>query len=231
MRRRLILASGNRHKVTEIAEMFAASPSPITSGMEVVSMKDLGDPPEIPETADTFHGNAVLKARGIAAWLASETIRAPGDDLVLADDSGICIDAFDGAPGVYSARFAGPNAGDDDNNAKMVAELRARGLERSPAHYTCVLAVTRVDGTALGGVDIEDPLVRRMDPCVCVEGRCHGVVRTVAQGSGGFGYDPYFWVDDDAHTFADLSAEQKAVRSHRGAAVASLLAHADRLFG
>ncbi len=221
MPRRVVIASGNRHKIDEIAAMLAG-PHP---ELEVVGVKALGAPPEIAETEDTFHGNAALKAVGIASWLREQG--ASGDDLVLADDSGICIDAFDGRPGVYSARYAGPDATDEDNNAKMVAELGARGLDRSAAHYACVLALARVDGSALP-VPAAD-LVMACGGALCVEGRCEGVVRTVRRGQGGFGYDPHFWVDDDARTFAELTREAKAARSHRGEALRRLLTVMDPL--
>ena len=193
--------------------------------LEVVGVKDLGSPPEIAETEDTFHGNAALKAVGIAEWLRGQG--APGDDLVLSDDSGICIDAFDGRPGVYSARYAGPDATDEDNNARMVAELGSLGLERSAAHYACVLALARVDGAALSVP--EAALISAHGGALCVEGRCEGFVRTARRGEGGFGYDPHFWVDDDARTFAELTREAKAARSHRGAALRRLLTVIDPL--
>ena len=107
MPRRIVIASGNAHKVSEIEAMLAEA----GVGLEVVGMKAAGEPPEIEETATTFGGNAALKAEGIAAWLREGG--GAGDDLVLADDSGICIDAFDGAPGVYSARYAGSPCDDD----------------------------------------------------------------------------------------------------------------------
>lgn len=225
--RALVIASGNRHKVDEIAEMFAQSPVPAAAGLRVCSMHELGTPPEIAETGTTFHQNAALKSVGIARWLREDMGR-PADDLVMSDDSGICIDALDGAPGVYSARFAGVGATDEDNNREMVERLRARGLERSAAHYACVLSIVRVDGAA-PRFDGDDPAVRPFEGTLCFEGRCEGTVRTEAQGEGGFGYDPYFWVDGETRTFADLSSSAKAARSHRGAAMRILLSHAAAL--
>ena len=218
---RLVVASGNTHKVGEIADMLRAS----VPDLKVVGMGELGDAPSVPETAETFGGNALLKARGIAAWLREQG--ADGGDLVLADDSGICIDTFGGGPGVYSARFAGPEATDEENNARMVQGLEDFGVDRSPAHYACVLALTRVDGQALQAPQAER--VSAADGAVCIEGRCHGYVRKVRRGDGGFGYDPYFWVDEDARTFAELSREQKAERSHRGAAIRLLVQHLPKI--
>ena len=230
--RRLILASGNAHKVEELAAMLSRAEARSVRELEVVGMKVLGAPPEIDESETDFHGNAVLKARGIARWAASRG--AAADDLVLSDDSGICIDALDGRPGVFSARYAGPDADDAANNRRMVEELRALGLDASRAHYACVLCLVRVDGASIGlpscadadwvahalGGDAETGDA----PSLCVEGRCEGEVRTVAQGSGGFGYDPHFWVDGRERTFAELSEAAKAARSHRGAAMDRLMA-------
>jgi XTP/dITP diphosphohydrolase len=220
---RLVIASGNAHKVAEIGEMLATA----AVDLEVVGQKDLGEPPEIAETADSFAGNAVLKARGIAGWLDQEG--ETGSDLVLADDSGICIDAFDGGPGVHSARFAGSNATDEDNNARMVGDLEAQGLDRSAAHYVCVFALARVDGGPLRVPTLDG--VHPVEDTLCIEGRCHGYVRTIRRGEGGFGYDPYFWVDEDARTFAELSREDKAERSHRGAATRILVGVLQKLLG
>ena len=222
--RRLVIASGNAHKVEEIADMFARSSVTAVAALDVLSMTAVGEPPEIAETGATFHDNAALKSLGIARWLCERGAR--GHDLVMSDDSGICVDAFGGAPGVHSARFAGSDATDADNNAKLVRELEGRQLSRSPAHYACVLSLTRVDGTQLGVPEGTETAVRRHHGTLCVEGRCEGMVRTQARGTGGFGYDPYFWVDGESRTFADLSAAEKAARSHRGAAMAVLMRHA-----
>lgn len=209
-RRRLVLASGNRHKVGELARLVAEA----GVALEVSAAGEFGAVPEVVEDADTFVGNALLKARGFAGWLAE--LGVPGDTLVVADDSGLCVDALEGGPGVWSARFAGPGAGDTRNNARLVAELEARGLAASPAHYVCVLVAARVDGApvAAGSGAAE----------LAFEGRMDGEVRTSARGSGGFGYDPHFWIDGGARTVAELSAEAKGARSHRGAATRALLA-------
>lgn len=223
MTRRLILATTNAHKVREIAGMFAAAGDLI----EVMSAVEFGTPPHVEETSDSFSGNAVLKALGFAAWLRGLTGAAP-EDLCLADDSGICIDALEGAPGVRSARFAGDDATDDENNVAMVEALRGRGLDRSAAHYACVLAVARVDGAPLV-LGSPGAAARRghgeLDGAILFEGRCEGEVRIACQGVGGFGYDPHFWIDGGARTFADLSDEEKSHRSHRGEALRAMMAH------
>jgi XTP/dITP diphosphohydrolase len=211
---RVVVASGNRHKVAELRSMLAEQ------GAEVVGLDGFSDPPEIEESAPDFDGNAKLKAFGIADWLAERG--EPGTTWVLADDSGICVDALEGAPGVRSARFAGEPSDDAKNNAKLVEELRARGLDRSAAHYVCVLALVRVDGGCLpDGHAI-----------ATFEGRWDVEARTDARGGGGFGYDPHAWIDDGARTVAELGAAEKAAASHRGAAFAALAtwwsAHAGR---
>ena len=220
MTRRLIIASGNRHKIDELRAMVAASGHSGVRALEVLSVGELpeyGPPPEIEETEDTFVGNAMLKADGIAGWL--RMAGAAREDIVIADDSGLCVDAFEGAPGVYSARFAGLDASDADNNARLVRELEARGLARSPAEYVCVLAVRRVGARPFDFTVPDHGAIFMRDNCLCIEGRVRGEVRPSAQGSGGFGYDPYFWMEGEERTFADISQADKAARSHRGSAM------------
>ncbi len=203
---RVVVASGNRHKVGELRSMLAAQ------GVDVVGLDAFSDAPEIEESAPDFDGNAKLKAFGIADWLAERG--EVGETWVLADDSGICVDALEGGPGVRSARFAGEPSDDAKNNTRLVDELRARGLDRSAAHYVCVLALVRVDGGPLpDGHAI-----------ATFEGRWDVEVRTVARGTGGFGYDPHAWIEDGARTVAELGAAEKAGMSHRGAAFAALVA-------
>ena len=204
----LVLASGNRHKVVELAAMLAEA----APGLRVVAQTVWGEPPVIAETGDTFVANAELKARGIAAWL--RTRGAPDDTLVLADDSGISVAALDDAPGVISAVWAGDPCDDAANNRKLVAELSARGLDRSAAHYSCVLVLVRVDGAAL-------PDGRRV---ATFEGRWDVEVRTEPRGTGGFGYDPHAWIDGGARTVAELARDAKASVSHRGRALRALAA-------
>jgi XTP/dITP diphosphohydrolase len=223
MARRIVIASNNPHKITELQQMLARARFSSIRKLEVASASalGLGPPPEIEETSKQFVGNAALKANGIAAWLRAA--KNSEDDLVLADDSGICVDALDGAPGVYSARFAGPGATDDANNAKLVAEFQARGLSSSPGKYVCVLAVRHV-GTRLFDFTMPDAgTVFMRDGCLCIEGRCRGNVRVERRGTGGFGYDPHFWIDGDTRTFAELSPTEKSQRSHRGAAMRMLV--------
>lgn len=204
-----VLATGNAHKLRELAGMIGAAGLAI----EVVAPRNFGSPPEVVEDGDTFAANAVKKARALAAWL--ETRGCPPGALVLADDSGIGVDALGGAPGVTSARFAGEPCDDGANNRKLVAELVGRGLDSSPAHYSCVLALVRVGG---------GPVVDGGDDVVTFEGRWDVEVRVDARGTGGFGYDPHAWIDDGARTVAELDQGAKAARSHRGQALRALVA-------
>ncbi len=187
--------------------MLATAPTPV----EVVGLDAFPLAPEVEETATTFAGNAALKARGIADFL--RTGGEPGDTAVLADDSGISVDALQGAPGVYSARFSGEGATDATNNAKLVESLEALGRTSSPAHYACVLALCRVDGAPISTQSV-----------LTYEGRWDVEVRVTSRGEGGFGYDPHAWVDDGARTVAELTADEKAERSHRGVALRAMLA-------
>lgn len=215
--RRLVLATANPHKVAEMAAILAAAGLPLS----VHAAGTLGPAPAIVEDQDTFLQHASLKARGIARWLAERG--EPGATLVLADDSGVCIDALDGAPGVHSAYFAGPETDDAANNARMIAELAARGLDRSPAHYVCLLALTRVDGAPLPSLPGAEPSEPDLGIFV---GRWDGEIRQARAGAGGFGYDPHFWISgpDGPRTVGELAPNEKHARSHRGQAVRRLLA-------
>jgi len=198
---RVVVASGNAHKIQEIAAML----DEVLPSLEVVGLRAYPGAPAIAETAETFAGNATLKAQGIADWLRD--LGEPPQTAVLADDSGLSVDALGGAPGVYSARFAGPAASDADNNLRLVQALTDLGLRESPAHYTCVLAWTTVGGDA---------------PVRLFEGRWDVQVRVEARGAGGFGYDPHAWLGGAGPTVAELPAAQKAELSHRGIAMRAL---------
>jgi len=217
--RRLVLATANRHKVGELQTALAAA----GVALEVVPATEVGPAPVIVEDQDSFVAHAALKAHGIGDWLAGRG--EPGDTLVLADDSGVCIDALDGAPGVDSAVFAGPQADDQANNDRMIAELAARGLDRSACHYVCVLALRRVDAAplALRGEATAGPGAG----LVLFTARWHGEIRRERRGAGGFGYDPHVWIpgEDGEQTVAELPAAVKAGRSHRGQAVTQLVGY------
>jgi XTP/dITP diphosphohydrolase len=184
---RLVLATRNAHKVREFAHLMAPH--------EIAEL-----PPEVelpPETGTTFEENALIKARA-AAFATGET--------AFADDSGIAAEALQGRPGVYSARFAGADATDGENLAKLLREAPAG----SRVAYVCAIAYVEPEG---------DEFV--------VEGRCEGTLTHDARGTGGFGYDPAFVPDEHpGRTMAELAPEEKAAISHRGKAARALL---DRL--
>lgn len=225
---RIVLATANRHKVGELQAALTAA----GLALDVVAAKEVGPAPVIVEDQDSFEVHAALKAHGIADWLAGRG--EPGDTLVLADDSGVCIDALDGAPGVDSAVYGGPQADDVANNERMIAELGARGLDRSPCHYVCVLALRRVDGEALAlrGAASVGPAGPSGAGLVLFTAEWAGEIRRERRGVGGFGYDPHVWISVHGpsgligeQTVAELSAGEKAARSHRGQAVARLVAY------
>ncbi len=192
----LVVATGNAHKTAEIA---------VVLGDLVQQVEDLRAYPEvgeIAETGTTFLANARLKALGASAAL--------GDRVwVLADDSGLEVDALGGAPGVYSARYSGEGATDASNRAKLLEELAAvgaRGKGRS-ARFRCVLVLAR------GG-----------DEVATFDGAVEGVIANGEKGEGGFGYDPLFIPEGECATFGELPAATKNAMSHRGRALAGLRA-------
>ena len=190
MIRRLVLASNNEGKLREFVRLL----SPLS--VDVVSQAALGIP-EAAEPHPTFVENALAKARH-----ASAHAQLPA----LADDSGICVDALGGAPGVHSARYAGEPKSDARNNAKLIAAL-GQVADRG-AHYYCVLALVR---------HADDP-----EP-ILAEGRWQGRIIATPRGAGGFGYDPYFEDLDTGLTGAEMPLVQKNERSHRGHAMRMLL--------
>ena len=164
--------------------------------VEILSLADFDDLPDAVEDGSTFEENAIIKAK----FFREQTGLA-----CLADDSGLEVDALGGLPGVHSARFAGYHADDKTNNQKLLDELKKINVTESAADYRCALAFVDTDGTE-----------------ILTEGRIDGKIKIVAQGSGGFGYDPYFYIDDE-RTMAQLSVDEKNLISHRGAAVREMV--------
>jgi XTP/dITP diphosphohydrolase len=189
----VILSTRNKHKLAEMSELL--------SGVELRPL-----PPEVelpPETGKTFEENALIKARAARAAL-------PGE-VVVADDSGLAAADLDGAPGIYSARYAGVGVSDEVNLEKLLRDVDAAGGDRRAA-YVCALALIEADGTEH-----------------VFEARCDGYLLKEGRGSGGFGYDPAFVPDDtgpeDQRTFSELSAAEKHEISHRGRATRMLAEH------
>jgi XTP/dITP diphosphohydrolase len=192
MNRLLVIGTANRKKGLELAELVA----PL--GIEVRTLADFPPGPEVAETGATFAANAAIKA--------TEQARRLGE-WVLADDSGLCVDALGGRPGVHSARYAGPRATDDDNNRRLLEELADIPLERRTAHYVCHATLADPSGTIRA--EAED--------------YCYGRILPEASGSGGFGYDPLFEIVEYHRTFGELSPAVKACLSHRARALRKLL--------
>ena len=190
---KLVVASNNPGKLREFGALLA----PLV--WEAVAQKELGVP-ECEEPHHTFVENALEKARH-----AARSTGLPA----LADDSGLCVHALGGAPGVYSARYAGEPKSDDRNNQKLVADLAAlgKGADRS-AHYVCVLVFVR-------HADDPQPII--------AEGEWHGEIVDAPRGAGGFGYDPYFLLSRLGVTAAELDAAEKNRCSHRGLALQQLI--------
>lgn len=195
--RRLVFATRNRGKLRELRQLL--TPGDFPGGVELLGLDDI-QVPEIPETGETFAENAEAKARGV--------MQATGLP-ALADDSGLEVDALDGAPGVRSARYAGPDASDADRIALLLRSLDGVPARRRSARFRCVVAF----------VDPADP-----DRVHLHEGSCEGQILEAPRGSGGFGYDPVFFAPELGQTFAEAPPEQKNRLSHRGRAMRSLIA-------
>ena len=184
-----VLATHNPGKLKEMGAILARF------GVEVVSPKDLGLTVDVEETGTTFAENAMLKAKAICA-----AAKLPA----IADDSGLCVDALNGGPGVYSARYGGD--GLDDRGRYMLLLNNMRGQTTRAAHFACAIACAFPNGDTL-----------------TAEGRCDGTIAFAPMGEGVFGYDPVFFVPEKAKTFGQLTAEEKSAISHRGRALESFV--------
>ena len=188
--RRIVIATANRGKVREIAALYEDAP------IEWLAMHELGTPPDVVEDGVSFSENARLKARAISAWSGLPA---------LADDSGLEVDALGGAPGVFSARFAGPNATDAENVALLLERLAGVSTEQRTARFHAVMVLWRPDGS----VDEAD-------------GTCEGHICPHPRGESGFGYDPVFVPSGRTATFAELGPDVKNRISHRAVALRRL---------
>ena len=189
---KLVIASGNKGKLRELSALLEPLDYEVHTQAEF-------NVPDVPETGTTFVENAIIKARHAAELTGLAAV---------ADDSGIEVDALDGAPGVYSARFSAPNATDAKNNALLVEKLRDVPEADRTARYRAVIVYMR---------HANDP-----SPIIC-EGSWEGRIVLEPRGEGGFGYDPYFFVPTHGCTSAELSADQKNAISHRGQALTELV--------
>ena len=186
---KFILATNNQGKVREMSDILSRF------GIEVVTPRELGIAMEVEETGTTFAENAMLKAKAVCEAAALPAI---------ADDSGLCVDALNGGPGVYSARYGGE--GLDDMGRYQLLLNTMRGQATRAAHFACAIACAFPNGDAL-----------------TAEGICKGTIAFAPMGEGGFGYDPVFFVPELRKTFAQMSLEEKAAVSHRGKALESFV--------
>ena len=184
-KQRIVLASGNAHKIKEIAQMLPE--------VEVVGYKDLGFDFEIEENGKTFYENALIKAKAV-----SNALNLPA----LADDSGICVDALGGEPGIYSARYAGDGI-DEHNNQLLLKNMQ--GQTNRKAKFVCCMVFYRPNGEI-----------------ITATGETHGVIMHTTEGQNGFGYDPLFFSDDLNKCLGVASAEEKNTISHRFRAISAL---------
>lgn len=183
---KIVIATKNKGKIKEMVNAFSHLP------VELISLGDLGRSfPDAVEDGESFMANSLIKA----SFYMKET-GLP----CLADDSGLEVEALEGAPGIFSARYSGENATDESNNEKLQEELRKKGAESSKAAYQCALTFVDTDGKSLQTL-----------------GTCPGEIRREAKGDGGFGYDPYFYIGEKS--MAQLSLEEKDTVSHRGDAL------------
>lgn len=186
----VLIATNNAGKGKDFEALF----TPL--GIRVLTLNDIEGEIDVEETGTTFEENAILKAETVAKLLGK---------VVIADDSGLEIDALDGAPGVYSARYAGNGSTDDENIDKALEALRGVSSEDRTARFRCVLAI------AGPGIKTE-----------VFSGNCEGIITEKRQGTNGFGYDPIFYVPEKKRTMAMLTPGEKSSISHRGAALAKL---------
>ena len=190
MMKQLVVATRNKGKLKELDKLLAGM------GILLVSAADFPDFPDVVEDGDTFEANALKKARAAA--------RATGL-MALADDSGLVVDALGGAPGVFSARYAGESATDEQNNRKLLRELANTPSSARNAAFHCVIALCGPDGV-----------------CHTFHGKLSGALLEKARGNEGFGYDPLFLVPEYGKTLAEMALEEKNLISHRGKALMSL---------
>ena len=196
---KIVLASRNKHKIEE----WQATLGKFIDGVEILSLDEVGIFGEIEENGVTFEENALIKARAASG----------GGYISIGEDSGLSVNALGGAPGVYSARYAGEHGNDGANNAKLLQKLT--GVADRRAAFICSLAMAFHEGTAP----------------IRATGAVEGEILITPRGKGGFGYDPLFWYDPMGKTMAEMTADEKNAISHRGAAVRQLAARIARRYG
>jgi XTP/dITP diphosphohydrolase len=214
----LLIATRNAHKVEEIRAILGGQ-------FQFLTLNDFSSAPAVIEDVDTFAGNATKKAVELARWLSSFPLATRHSSLfVLADDSGLEVDALNGAPGVHSARFAAldksENSPDADNNSKLLRLLKDVPAEKRAARFRCVIALVPV---LAGKIESMSPVCFADELEVQIfDGACEGKIILAPRGQNGFGYDPLFVPDGFEQTFAELGDDVKNRLSHRAKALAKL---------
>lgn len=192
---KIVFASNNAGKIREVERILAECFAP--EQVEVLSLRDIGFTEDIVEDGETFEANALIKARAVAAL----------GYLTVADDSGLEVDALDGAPGIYSARYSGGHGNDAENNLLVLKNLTGVPDEKRTARFTCAIACAMPSGE-----------------CFTVRASCEGRILHGEEGEGGFGYDPLFYVEEYGKTLASVTPEEKNAISHRGKALRAFVA-------
>ena len=209
----IVLASNNRKKIAELGTLLASAAS---NDIRVISLKEIGFAGDIVEDGASFEENALIKASTPASM----------GSIGIADDSGLCVDALGGAPGIYSARYSGADADDVKNRRKLLDALRDVPEEMRTARFVCTAALVLPEDSRFEVPEawrIPDELAakRNLDPrrATVVRGECEGRILCEERGNGGFGYDPLFWYPAFGATFAEIPGERKNLVSHRGRAM------------
>ena len=209
----IVLASRNKKKIAELNTLLSASG---IDGLRILSLDDIGYNDDTEETGTTFEENSLIKA----------SVPARLGYIGIADDSGLCVDALDGAPGIYSARYSGEGANDRKNIEKLLSELETVPDAERTARFVCV--VSCVFPEAFGEVMFPDSVTDMTGKysditgdlrSFCIRGECEGTILHEKHGENGFGYDPVFYIPDKEKTFAELSNDEKNSISHRGRAM------------
>ncbi len=185
---KIVLATGNKNKIREIKEKFSS-----LGTLEISSLEELSNIPHIEENASTFRGNALIKAAAICSLTGSPA---------MADDSGIVIDALNGEPGIYSARYGSIGFSDTERNSLVLSKLEGVPEDKRSARFVCAIALVLPNGEEY-----------------TTEGVCHGIISREPAGEKGFGYDPIFYIPEAERTMAQLTPEEKNSISHRGKAL------------
>lgn len=215
----IVLASRNQKKIRELKELFSA----ISDDIRILSLDDIGYIDDTEENGTSFEENSLIKA----------AVPAKLGYIGVADDSGLCVDALGGAPGIYSARYSGENANDASNNKKLLEELSSLSGEDRSAHFVCSVACVFPESfgelslpASSGAKDYTGtfPEVTGNLPALAVKGKINGIILEEERGSDGFGYDPLFYVPTKGKTFAELTHDEKNEISHRGLAMKQFVA-------